>query len=277
MYCKTNIVCNNCYLKMRQKVKKNNIHSSLEMFQWEYHTECCHQCHLFKQEELGGRPKPSRKNRGRPKGKQPVNEVLEIAPPSWQSPQPLSPSCFILQFKRAFLIFASCHQVYSRVLLSDEDLKTLGKGWSMIHLLVCIKQCVTIHCRREYYRSTLPGSTITPKLHMLEDHILPFLKKWKVGFGLGSRGRRAYIPPSISLVVCMPASTTGSKGYTSSLWNTIHLFYKDRNDRVSLLHMSVLHEHSSTHPHTIQSLVAHGLQENILSETDYRQRKRAVV
>ena len=35
-----------------------------------------------------------------------------------------------------------------------------------------------------YYRSTFPDTSITPKLHMLEDHILPFLEKWRVGFGL---------------------------------------------------------------------------------------------
>ena len=40
-----------------------------------------------------------------------------------------------------------------------------------------------------YYRSTFPDTSITPKLHMLEDHILPFLEKWRVGFGLmGEQG-----------------------------------------------------------------------------------------
>ena len=65
-------VCNNCYLKMRQKLKNKNTNSSLQMFQWVHHTQCCPQCHLFQQEEVGGRPKSSRKNRGRPKGKQPA-------------------------------------------------------------------------------------------------------------------------------------------------------------------------------------------------------------
>ena len=32
-------------------------------------------------------------------------------------------------------------------------------------------------------------STFTPKLHFLEDHVLPFLKKWRVGFGFhGEQG-----------------------------------------------------------------------------------------
>ncbi len=41
----------------------------------------------------------------------------------------------------------------------------------------------------DVYRDTFPNATITPKLHMLEDHTIPFLKKWGVGLGfLGERG-----------------------------------------------------------------------------------------
>lgn len=40
-----------------------------------------------------------------------------------------------------------------------------------------------------FYRDAFPKATVTPKLHMLEDHVIPFLKKWKVGFGfLGEQG-----------------------------------------------------------------------------------------
>ena len=34
-----------------------------------------------------------------------------------------------------------------------------------------------------FYRDAFPHASITPKLHMMEDHVVPFLKKWKVGFG----------------------------------------------------------------------------------------------
>ena len=47
-----------------------------------------------------------------------------------------------------------------------------------------------------YYRTEFPQSTITPKLHMLEKHITPWLRKWNVGFGLmgeqGSESIHAY-------------------------------------------------------------------------------------
>ena len=40
-----------------------------------------------------------------------------------------------------------------------------------------------------YYRSQFPTATVTPKLHMLEEHVVPWIKKWGVGFGLlGEQG-----------------------------------------------------------------------------------------
>ena len=40
-----------------------------------------------------------------------------------------------------------------------------------------------------YYREEFPHSTVTPKLHMLEEHLVPWLQKWRVGFGLlGEQG-----------------------------------------------------------------------------------------
>ena len=41
----------------------------------------------------------------------------------------------------------------------------------------------------EFYRESFPTATVTPKLHMMEDHVVPFLMQWKVGLGfLGEQG-----------------------------------------------------------------------------------------
>ena len=41
----------------------------------------------------------------------------------------------------------------------------------------------------ECYRDSFPQASITPKIHMLEDHVVPFLQKWKAGLGfLGEQG-----------------------------------------------------------------------------------------
>lgn len=41
----------------------------------------------------------------------------------------------------------------------------------------------------EFYRSTWPNQSITPKLHLLEDHAVDFLQKWGSCFGIyGEQG-----------------------------------------------------------------------------------------
>lgn len=40
-----------------------------------------------------------------------------------------------------------------------------------------------------YYRQQFPTSSVTPKMHMLEEHLVPWLRRWRVGFGLlGEQG-----------------------------------------------------------------------------------------
>ena len=46
-----------------------------------------------------------------------------------------------------------------------------------------------------FYREKFPTETITPKLHMLEDHVVPFLRKWESGLGLyGEQGGEGIHP-----------------------------------------------------------------------------------
>ena len=41
----------------------------------------------------------------------------------------------------------------------------------------------------EFYRKSFPSATFLPKLHLLEDHIVPWIKQWKVGCGImGEQG-----------------------------------------------------------------------------------------
>ena len=40
-----------------------------------------------------------------------------------------------------------------------------------------------------YYRHTFPDATILPKMHIMEDHVNPWLKQWHIGAGLmGEQG-----------------------------------------------------------------------------------------
>lgn len=40
-----------------------------------------------------------------------------------------------------------------------------------------------------FYRQNFPEATVLPKMHMLEEHVIPWLREWHVGFGLmGEQG-----------------------------------------------------------------------------------------
>ena len=95
--------CNNCYLKMKQKLKHDS-NTSLVVFNWQPHdthtdTGTCVQCHHFQEEQAGGRPKSATKNRGRPKSTKsdnPLDELSRSTCSSWNAPQVLTPSSFLL-------------------------------------------------------------------------------------------------------------------------------------------------------------------------------------
>ena len=41
----------------------------------------------------------------------------------------------------------------------------------------------------QFLREKFPDMTITPKLHMLEEHVCPFLRQWHLGLGFyGEQG-----------------------------------------------------------------------------------------
>lgn len=41
----------------------------------------------------------------------------------------------------------------------------------------------------ECYRVSFPSATFLPKLHMMEDHLIPWIKRWRVGCGImGEQG-----------------------------------------------------------------------------------------
>ena len=41
----------------------------------------------------------------------------------------------------------------------------------------------------EFYRREFPRATVLPKLHIMEEHVAPWVKRWRVGAGLmGEQG-----------------------------------------------------------------------------------------
>ena len=40
-----------------------------------------------------------------------------------------------------------------------------------------------------HYRATFPEATVLPKMHILEDHVVPWMRRWHLGSGLmGEQG-----------------------------------------------------------------------------------------
>ena len=80
-----------------------------------------------------------------------------------------------------------------------EDFKGLCKRFSDVHRLVShgnpIQEGDIEGIQRKidgylgYYRRHFPGESITPKLHFLEDHIVPWISQWHVGMAMhGEQG-----------------------------------------------------------------------------------------
>lgn len=99
------------------------------------------------------------------------------------------------KYHKLFKLFADCHNIYnSSKFLVDSEINDLGKillhqYQSYIVMMPTIFTESNICNFLDYYRSNFPTATITPKLHMLEDHIIPWIRQWHVGFGLmGEQG-----------------------------------------------------------------------------------------
>ena len=85
-------LCNNCFAKIQKK-------SPFNVYKWEPHTApTCTICELFRSQSAGGRPKRERKNRGCPKKSiltKALQDIEEVAPPSWSPSKPLELARFL--------------------------------------------------------------------------------------------------------------------------------------------------------------------------------------
>ncbi|XP_078600313.1 uncharacterized protein LOC144875275 [Branchiostoma floridae x Branchiostoma japonicum] len=72
-------------------------------------------------------------------------------------------------YKELFSRFARCHKLYSH-------------GGPMEETAVC-ELDKAIKDFMSFYRSNVPNGTVPIKMHMLEDHVVPCIRRW--GFGLG--------------------------------------------------------------------------------------------
>ena len=106
-------------------------------------------------------------------------------------------------FKTAFTLFRSCHDIYDQKKLEEGDIELLSASIPYVILNIThklhefnifnlhIPSCTgsNITAFMSFYRREFPSATVLPKMHFLEEHTIPWLKKWGVGFGLmGEQG-----------------------------------------------------------------------------------------
>ncbi len=89
-------------------------------------------------------------------------------------------------FKKAFSLFGSCHAIYNGNACSDEEINQLGivinNIVTKLHTGVAFLE-LNIEDFMSFYRATFPHASVIPKMHLMEDHMIPWFKKWQVGFG----------------------------------------------------------------------------------------------
>ncbi|KAI8497930.1 hypothetical protein Bbelb_245820 [Branchiostoma belcheri] len=78
------------------------------------------------------------------------------------------------KYQELFKLYAKCHHAFSKAKpLSEEEISVLDTD---------IKNFM------EFYRREFPSATIPIKMHLLEDHVVPWIRRWK--FGLGFHGEQ---------------------------------------------------------------------------------------
>ncbi|XP_057311202.1 uncharacterized protein LOC130649027 [Hydractinia symbiolongicarpus] len=79
------------------------------------------------------------------------------------------------KFEQLFKLYGSCHSIFnSSCIMTQEMLSNLETS---INQFMC------------YLRVNWPSIYISPKLHILEDHVLDFVNKWRTGLGFyGEQG-----------------------------------------------------------------------------------------
>ena len=133
------------------------------------------------------------------------------------------------------LLFSQCHAVFnSAQVVKVAEADSLGKlyyvcGSVTHHPFVFIRD--TIGLFLAFYRRLFPAASVLPKMHFLEDHAVPFILKWRTGFGfLGEQGGEA----------------------VHAAFNSLQRIYNNIPNRVEQLHCMMKEHHLRLCPENIQ-------------------------
>ncbi len=93
-------VCYNCYRTTTRHLEyekgEREYNHAIQVVEWTMHGHDCQTCAMFTKSRQGGRPRKSRKNRGRPTRDETLKKhVSSVAAPKHKDALPLSPSRFV--------------------------------------------------------------------------------------------------------------------------------------------------------------------------------------
>lgn len=105
------------------------------------------------------------------------------------------------RFHHLFTKYALCHNRFNSCdYFEDDDIQTLQNAIADLMY---------------FFRENWPSESITPKLHMLEKHVVPFIKKWRYAMGLyGEQGGEGIHPEfnNLTRIYCRMRSSTQRVG-----------------------------------------------------------------
>ena len=96
------------------------------------------------------------------------------------------------KFTTVFSLLGRCHSIYDQLFIDELKVTELGKMHLPSTRTIIISISPTEHAISEFmesFRASFPSSSISLKMHLLEDHTVPWAKRTGTGFGLlGEQG-----------------------------------------------------------------------------------------
>ena len=96
-------------------------------------------------------------------------------------------------FTKVLRLYAKCHSVFNGELPVSRPLTSLASDTLVVSVLFfhlhCFSYTEDISAFMAFYRESFPNATILPKMHILEDHVVPWMRRWRLGARLmGEQG-----------------------------------------------------------------------------------------
>ena len=86
------------------------------------------------------------------------------------------------KFREVLGLFHSCHKLYDSSTLTDAEITELGRWHILKHTrgqnIIYLTKIADNNIRKfmAYYRQNFPNASVLPKMHFLEEHVVPWIK-----------------------------------------------------------------------------------------------------